>query len=302
VTRDQNILISDLVTTEKYVGLLQNIIINTLIKQGITFKDFSDKCNIAFEKYNISLNRYAEKRNNIIRTILGNKKIGFKLFELIMTDILNEPIPDDPEITHIKNLGKLGKDLRGQKFDRLVPIECLGVIGSNGAIYWKCQCDCGKESIVSAGHLVEGATSSCGCYRSVDNIIHLTKVNTKHGISGTREYKSWNSMIERCFNKKHKSYPDYGGRGIVVCDEWRNDPTQFVKDMGFRPDGTTLDRKDSNDSYCKVNCRWATYKEQTINRCNTIFINEHETLSAFAKRNNIRYYTAYRLYRKGKLL
>lgn len=78
------------------------------------------------------------------------------------------------------------------------------------------------------------------------------------------EYYVWSEMRARCRCKTHKRYSDYGGRGIAVCDEWIKFQT-FLKDMGERPKGTSLDRIDNNSGYCKENCRWATKKEQSRN-------------------------------------
>jgi len=97
--------------------------------------------------------------------------------------------------------------LKGKKFGRMTVIERYGS-SSNGAT-WLCKCDCGNEKIVIGRHLVNGHTSSCGCIR-------------KHGHSETKVYHIWQHMKDRCYNQNHKSYKDYGGRGIVVCDEWKD--------------------------------------------------------------------------------
>jgi hypothetical protein len=88
----------------------------------------------------------------------------------------------------------------------------------------------------------------------------------------TREYNSWQSMLSRCNNPKNMQYRNYGGRGITVCDEWKNSFENFLKDMGERPENTSLDRIDVNGNYSPNNCRWATKAEQARNKRQTIWI------------------------------
>lgn len=84
--------------------------------------------------------------------------------------------------------------------------------------------------------------------------------------SGTPTYFAWRNMRSRCYNKNDISFGNYGGRGITVCERWREDYDAFVEDMGLRPDGFTLEREDSNGNYEPQNCRWATYHDQMNNR------------------------------------
>jgi hypothetical protein len=85
-------------------------------------------------------------------------------------------------------------------------------------------------------------------------------------MSKTVEYRTWKSMIQRCYNPAHKSFKDYGGRGISVCGQWRNSVHCFIADMGSRPDGTSIDRIDVNGNYEPDNCRWATLLIQGANQ------------------------------------
>lgn len=93
-----------------------------------------------------------------------------------------------------------------------------------------------------------------------------------HGMYGTPIYRVWASMVARCENPKASRYADYGGRGIRVCKRWLKFAA-FFKDMGCRPDGMTLDRKNNNKGYSPSNCRWATLAEQARNRSDNVFLN-----------------------------
>ena len=94
----------------------------------------------------------------------------------------------------------------------------------------------------------------------------IRRKKVRNTVELIREYRSWNSMITRCYNPKAASYRYYGGKGIKVCEEWKSNFRAFYKDMGPRPEGTTLDRIDGNKDYEPGNCRWATVKQQIHNR------------------------------------
>jgi hypothetical protein len=152
--------------------------------------------------------------------------------------------------------GKRRIDLTGQKFGRLVVVEGAGV-GANGDALWRCNCNCGNSTIARAGNLRSKTTLSCGCLKK--------EIHTVHGGLHSPEYTIWEGMIQRCTNKNAHSYKRYGGKGVSVCEKWRQF-ANFLKDMGKRPDGLTLDRwPNRNGNYEPNNCRWASVLEQNHN-------------------------------------
>lgn len=155
------------------------------------------------------------------------------------------------------------KDMTGLRFTRLSVIGYAGKSENNTDTMWFCKCDCGKSIKVRAFCLSSGNTSSCGCLKAELS----AKRKMTHGMSGSKTHMIWSSMIQRCHNPKNKRYHSYGGRGITVCERWHNFEN-FLEDMGSKPDGLSLDRKDNNSGYCKKNCRWATNEEQGSNRRN----------------------------------
>jgi len=115
-----------------------------------------------------------------------------------------------------------------------------------------------------------------------------------HGKVGTPEYNSWRGMIERCENKNHEQYADYGGRGVTVCKKWRESFPTFLKDMGKRPPESSIERRENDKPYSPKNCFWATRKQQARNKRNNYLITAFgrtQTLAAWAEETGIKAHT-----------
>lgn len=175
------------------------------------------------------------------------------------------------------------QDLVGKIFSRLTVLESVG--SSNGYINYKCQCSCGEITIVQSRHLNNGRTKSCGClHKEVAKDRGLS--NKRHGLTRTPTYTVWVNLIGRCSNPKNPRYKDYGERGITVCLEWRVFEN-FLRDMGEKPSGLSLEREDNNLGYSKDNCVWATRFEQGANKRNSkvLYINGMPVIQAQAERD-----------------
>lgn len=200
----------------------------------------------------------------------------------------NEPTWGASEVAQEVSSGKKELAQGGgsitQETRRTISATRLVVIGEapmrNGVRYALCRCVCGAEKSVRMDHVRNGSVKSCGCMRR----------KFSHGQTDSRLYRIWTSMLARCRNKAHKAYPDYGGRGIVVCLEWL-EFSRFHADMGDPPAGHSLERKDNSIGYQPGNCVWATRKDQQRNtRRNRTITIDGETLcmAAWSERTGVR--------------
>lgn len=174
-------------------------------------------------------------------------------------------------------------DIVGQRFGRLVVRKKAETRASGGSL-WRCECDCGTFKIVNSSALRGGTTRSCGCLakewaskmgatpefvakRAEKTVVH----GHKRRSSKTPEYHTWLSIKRRCYEPTYKDYPNWGGKGVRMSEEWRSSFVAFLRDMGRRPSAThSIDRIDGKDHYCAENCRWATPQQQGANRINVV--------------------------------
>lgn len=174
------------------------------------------------------------------------------------------------------------KDLTGMKFNRWTVLRFDERRNKN--YYWMCECECGTIKSVNGCHLPRGASKSCGCLNK--------EIITKHGLDGNKLYHVLNSMKNRCNNPNNNSYANYGGRGIKVCEEWSNNPVEFVKwanDSGYE-EGLTIERINVNDGYYPGNCTWVKPERQANNKRSNVMITHDgktQSLSDWAREVDI---------------
>ena len=177
-------------------------------------------------------------------------------------------------------------DLRGQRFGKLTVLRENGRDKRNNVL-WLCRCECGNEVTVLGSNLRSERTTSCGCY----NRERVVEASTTHGMSKTRIYSVWESMLQRAGAIKGASERDkraYQDRGITVCDEWLvfENFRDWALSHGYK-EGLQIDRVNNDAGYCPENCRWVTPKENTNNRRNTIRLEDGTPLAMFCSKVDI---------------
>lgn len=178
--------------------------------------------------------------------------------------------------TFIK-LSKNAADITGQRFGRWIAIG--PVERRKKQVMWLCRCDCGNEGIIQVGNLVSGKSKSCGCY--------MVEQSRTHGKHKSKEYVAWQSMRRRCMDSSNERYESYGGRGITVCEEWRNDFAAFYNHIGPAPyKDASVGRQNNDGNYEPGNVAWESRTQQQRNmRSNHLITYNGKTqcLSAWAE-------------------
>lgn len=175
------------------------------------------------------------------------------------------------------------ENIIGKRFGKLLVIENLN-IKSHGSHLHRCICDCGNIKDVPISYLKSKHTTSCGCL--------IKQIHTIHNLSQSRLYKIYQGMIKRCFNPKSSAYANYGGRGIGICKEWKNDFMSFYNwsIQNEYKDNLTIDRIDVNGNYEPSNCRWIAKAEQSRNSRKNVYFTHNgttKTISEWAREFDI---------------
>ena len=186
----------------------------------------------------------------------------------------------------------------GERYGRLTIVRFIE--RKDHHIFVECKCDCGNTKIKTYDALKTGNSRSCGCFQNEVR----SQVHTIHGLRKSKLYKIWDGMKGRCCSPKNTSYPNYGGRGIKICDEWKDSFTSFYEwamSNGYS-EGLSIDRIDNDGNYEPSNCRWATNKEQGANKRNNIVVTyngETHIIAEWARITGIKAHTLRKRYKEG---
>ena len=197
-------------------------------------------------------------------------------------------------------MGKIS-DLKGKIFGRLTVIKYEG-LGKYNKAQWLCLCECGNSCVVTANSLVSGHTKSCGCLHD-----EKAKINRlKHGLRHHPLYSKWLMMKERCYNPRDSHYKYYGGKGIGLCDDWKNSFKSFYDwaiNNGWKR-GLSIERIDNNKQYEQENCKWIPMCKQAQNKTTNHYVADKNgnvyTIAEISRKTNINVHTLYACYNKHK--
>lgn len=198
-------------------------------------------------------------------------------------------------------MGPSPKDLTGRIFGRLTVID-RSYKTTGSPYFWNCLCKCGNFKEIRSDRLLDGQTTSCGCFRSESSSKRIASLNTTHGLSNNDLYQTWIDMMSRCYNENNGKYKDYGGRGIIVCEEW-HDINNFINDVGPKPLNKSIDRKNVNGIYEPENVKWSSEKEQQNNKRNNVMVlyqGQQMTVTQAAEKAGIPRTTIFNRINRGK--
>lgn len=183
-------------------------------------------------------------------------------------------------------------DMTGKRYGMLEVIGRAPRRGKQGT-FWECKCDCGNTTIVSSSGLKRG-TRSCGCLKGIVS----KQRSTTHGMTKSKLYYCWSNVKQRCCCETNKAFKNYGGRGIKMCEDWKNSFESFARwaaSAGYK-EGLTIERIDVNGDYCPENCKWISLSDQATNRRSNIVVDyngESHCLSEWCEMYDVDYYLVY---------
>lgn len=189
------------------------------------------------------------------------------------------------------------RDLKGARFSKLLVLKFAGRVKRKP--YWECRCDCGEQLVTADSSLVRGGTQSCGCLR--DSILSQRNKTSPSKKLHPETYKVWKLMRRRCNSPSSTGYKYYGAKGVKVDPAW-DSFENFLKYMGPRPEGGTIDRINPFGNYEPGNCKWSTMKEQNRNKKVKVLFEyngKSKMLSEWAENFNLSYNALYFRIKRG---